>query len=108
MPVPIDPKSATISAENTVVSEETQLIIPFEIPVPVMKELGCTVLITLPNDFPVVAGKMTIFRGWGIFEGGLSNLLADINEQQRTVKIDNQCVKYTPANKLSTLKIGLV
>lgn len=67
LPAPIDPDSAIINSDDTTVSEQSQLIIPFKIPVPVQLDLGCTILITLPDDFNVVAGKLTIFRGWGIF-----------------------------------------
>lgn len=62
-----------------------------------MLELGCTILITLPDDFNVVSGKLTIFRGWGIFQG-VSELNAQVNEKQRTIKIVDQCVRYTDAN----------
>jgi len=48
--------------------------------VPVQLSLGCTILITLPDDFNVVAGKLTIFKGWGVFLG-----VADLN-----VLIDEQ------------------
>jgi len=67
LPVPIDPASSIINADSSVVSEQTTLIIPFKIPVPVQLALGCTILITLPDDFEVVDGKLTQFRGWGIF-----------------------------------------
>jgi len=86
LPAPIDPTSAIINADVTTVSEQSQLIIPFKIPVPVQLDLGCTILITLPEDFDIVAGKLTIFRGWGIFQG-VSELVADIDIQQRTIKI---------------------
>ena len=66
-PATINPADCIIQADESTVSESTQLIIPFKLPVPVMLELGCTILITLPDDFNVVSGKLTIFRGWGMF-----------------------------------------
>jgi hypothetical protein len=45
------------------------------VPVPLQLSLGCTVLITLPDDFTISAGQLTVFRGWGIFPG-VSELLA--------------------------------
>lgn len=78
MPVAMDPASSIINADDTVVSEQTMLIIPFKIPVPVQLELGCTILITLPDDFEVVDGKLTQFRGWGIFQG-VTELVASVD-----------------------------
>ena len=68
-PASINPADCIIQADESTVSESTQLIIPFKLPVPVMLDLGCTILITLPEDFNVVSGKLTIFRGWGMFQG---------------------------------------
>jgi hypothetical protein len=56
------------------------------VPVPLQLSLGCTVLITLPDDFTISAGQLTVFRGWGIFPG-VSELLAQVDETQRTIKI---------------------
>ena len=69
LPAQIDPQFSIIQADNSTVSEQTQLIIPFKVPVPIMLDLGCTILITLPDDFNIVPGKLTIYRGWGIFQG---------------------------------------
>lgn len=72
-----------------------------------MLDLGCTILITLPDDFAVVSGKLTIFRGWGIFQG-VRGLNANVDEQQRSIKIVDQCLKYSPANQQSTIRIGMI
>lgn len=39
---------------------------------------------------------------------GVSKLVAQVNEQQRTIKIVDQCKEYTNANLQSTIKLGTV
>ena len=43
-------------------------------------------LIEIPEDFTVNAGELSRVEGWGIF-GGRTDLIAQIDETSRTVKI---------------------
>lgn len=78
-----------MSAKDPTVSASTELIIQFRVGIPVMKELGCTVLITLPDEFDVVAGQLSNFKAWGMFDPTTDKIITQINEQQRTIKISD-------------------
>ena len=79
LPAAMDPASAEVSAEIATVQEATEIFVRFEVPVPLMLDLGCTILITLPTDIQIVSGQLTNFNGWGMFLG-VSKLVAQVNE----------------------------
>jgi hypothetical protein len=77
------------------VQQYTDIAIPFKVPIPV--EGGCIILIEIPEDFTVKAGDVSQVNGYGIF-GGITDLIAQIDETARTIKIVDQCRPYSGAN----------
>ena len=80
----IDPEYCRVNATDSTVQQFSDFYIPFKVPVPIAE--GCIVLIEIPADFTVKAGDLSRVEGWGIF-GGRTDLIAEIDEAERTVKI---------------------
>ena len=101
----IDPETCKVNATDSTVQQFSDFYIPFKVPVPITG--GCIVLIEIPADFTVKAGDLSRVEGWGIF-GGRTDLIAEIDEASRTVKIVDQCVEYSGANIQSTVKLTMI
>jgi hypothetical protein len=48
---------------------------------------------------------MSFFNGWGLF-GGNTDLNAQIDSQVGTIKLVDQCIKYSSADMATTIKIA--
>ena len=103
--MPIDPETCKITADDYTVQELTDLLMPFTIPVPVQG--GCILLIQIPEDFTIASGDINRVEGWGIF-GSRTDLNAEIDERERTIKIVDQCLPYSGANIDSYISISQV
>ena len=91
----IDPAYSRVYANDTTVQQYTDFFVAFKVPLPVLG--GCIILIEIPDDFTVKAGDVSQVNGWGIF-GGITDLIAQIDETARTIKIVDQCRPYSGAN----------
>lgn len=66
-PSPIAPSVCKLVAKNQTVQERTSLSIIFPVEVPI--HAGCTLLVTIPDDFQVDSAVKPV-RGWGMFQSG--------------------------------------
>jgi len=102
---PMDPSSASVTAENSTVQEFSTFVVTFKVPVPV--EEGCIVTIQLPDEFKLSSGNLNRVKGWGIF-GGSQELNFGIDESSRVIKIVNQCARYSGADMSTGLEIHML
>ena len=103
--MPIDPETCKVTADDYTVQELTDLLMQFRVSVPVQG--GCILLIQIPEDFTIASGDINRVEGWGIF-GSRTDLNAEIDERERTIKIVDQCLTYSGANIDSYISISQV
>lgn len=101
----IDENVCSVTADDSTVQEFSVFYVAFKVPIPV--EEGCIVIIQLPEDFSLSAGDLARVEGWGIF-GFKRDLNVGIDEQDRTIKIVDQCQKYSPADVKTQVRFSMI